>query len=228
MEDECFPAISMNAGSVQIQHDPLTIKDEPSSETESNHSSSPPSPHSTYIHTNDIPIDVEMVSPSALIKSSANILITSPHAIIPQKIHVTKSGAIKLEPRSALLHHSLPPTPPSCSSSEDSEDNAPISQPGSPAQRKTTSTTAARLLVHHHTTTRQPINTPLISSQPVSRKLPTTILCISSLLFVVNNFLKLSIFYIQDFFRVYFCFEVIKCQTVPFSHIELKKHSPNI
>lgn len=120
------------------------------------------------------------VSHTAIIKpSTTNILLTSPHSIIPQRIHFTKNGTIKIEPQTAtgaaaattatLIHHNLPPTPPSCSSSEDSEDNGPISQPGSPAQRKTT-TTAARLLVssHHHTTTRQPINTPLISTQPVS------------------------------------------------------------
>lgn len=62
MEDECFPAISMNTASVHIQHDPLTIKEEPSSETDSNHSSSPSSPHSIYVNASDIPLDVEMVS----------------------------------------------------------------------------------------------------------------------------------------------------------------------
>lgn len=109
------------------------------------------------------------MSQTTIIKSSpASILLTSPHTIIPQKLHLTKNGTIKLDP--TKLIHNLPPTPPSSGSSgEDSEDNGPMSQPSSPVQRKT-STTAARLLVsnHHHTTTRQPINTPLISSQPVS------------------------------------------------------------
>lgn len=62
MEDECFPAISMNAASAQLKSDPLDIKEEPSSETDSNHSSSPSSPHSIYVNASDIPLDVEMVS----------------------------------------------------------------------------------------------------------------------------------------------------------------------
>lgn len=64
MEDECFPAISMKSASGQLQHDPLTIKEEASSDTDSNHSSSPSSPHSIYVNASDIPldVDVEMVS----------------------------------------------------------------------------------------------------------------------------------------------------------------------
>lgn len=64
---------------------------------------------------------------------------------------------IKLEPG-----FTLPPTPPSCSSSEDSEDNA-TSQPGSPGRPQRLPT---RIITQ--TPTRQPIHTPLISSQPVS------------------------------------------------------------
>lgn len=76
MEDECFPAISMKTASVQIQHDPLSIKDEPSSETDSNHSSSSPSsPHSIYVNASDIPLDVEMVSPLSLPSTSRSLTL---------------------------------------------------------------------------------------------------------------------------------------------------------
>lgn len=66
---------------------------------------------------------------------------------------------IKIEPGSTFH---LPPTPSSCSSGEDSED-AVVSRPPSPIYRKI----GPRGVLHTHTT-RQPINTPLISSQPVS------------------------------------------------------------
>lgn len=77
-----------------------------------------------------------------------------------QRIQFPKLN-IKLEPGTSFH---LPPTPPSCSSSEDSEDNATISQPSSPGVRKSN----ARIMVSHHST-RQPIHTPLISSQPVNK-----------------------------------------------------------
>lgn len=96
------------------------------------------------------------ISPKASI-----VLTTSPHAIIPQRLHLKPS--IKLEgAQFTTAIHNLPPTPPSCSSGEDSEDNGTISQPSSPAARK-----PARLILER-TSTRQPIHTPLISSQPVS------------------------------------------------------------
>lgn len=69
------------------------------------------------------------------------------------------SKVVKVEPTTGFV---LPPTPPSCSSSEESEDNAPCSQPSSPSRSRTNT----RVLLSSHTTTRQPIHTPLISSQP--------------------------------------------------------------
>ncbi|KAG5888352.1 hypothetical protein JTB14_020752 [Gonioctena quinquepunctata] len=170
MEDEYYPAISMKTACGDMDHDHISVKDEPNSETDSNHSSCPSSPQSIYVNASDIPLDVEMTPDhqSALIRNPASIMLTSPHTIIPQRINLpatTTKATIKIEPTilAAQQHfHHLPPTPPSCSSSEDSEDNATISQPSSPAARKNA---AARLLVNQ-TTSRQPINTPLISSQP--------------------------------------------------------------
>lgn len=75
-----------------------------------------------------------------------------------QRIQMPK---FKFEPSA---NFQLPPTPPSCSSSEESEDNQTVSQPASPNVRKMNT----RIVINHHTTTRQPIHTPLISSQPVT------------------------------------------------------------
>ncbi|KAJ8953989.1 hypothetical protein NQ314_007182, partial [Rhamnusium bicolor] len=99
---------------------------------------------------------------ATVLKPATNIMLTSPHTIIPSRIQLPAQKLnMKLENGSTFQ---LPPTPPSCSSSEDSEDNVTISQPSSPAARKNT----ARMVLNHHTLTRQPINTPLISSQPIS------------------------------------------------------------
>ncbi|XP_074032273.1 cyclic AMP response element-binding protein A isoform X2 [Leptinotarsa decemlineata] len=164
MDDEYYPAISMKTDCGDMEQDHVSIKDEPSSETDSNHSSCPSSPHSIYVNASDMPLDVEMVPDhrTALINTTTNVMLTSPHTIIPQRIHLPGAtrATIKIEPVTAAHFHNLPPTPPSCSSSEDSEDNATISQPSSPAARKT-----ARLMLSQ-VSSRQPINTPLISNQP--------------------------------------------------------------
>ncbi|XP_044262185.1 cyclic AMP response element-binding protein A-like isoform X2 [Tribolium madens] len=162
MDDECF--------SLPLKKDTITIKDEPLSETDS--SSCPSSPQSSFMNTSELHFDVEMVTTpttfhrthlttnlqktsQSLLKPSSNIIISSPHNVIPQRIMPKLN--IKIEPGHAFH---LPPTPPSCSSSEDSEDNATISQPPSPNVRKTNT----RVIMSH--ATRQPIHTPLISSQP--------------------------------------------------------------
>ncbi|KAJ3641325.1 hypothetical protein Zmor_027837 [Zophobas morio] len=158
MEDECFPAIPLNTACERLTNEAITIKDEPLSETDSTHSSCPSSPHSSFMNTSELHFDVDMKSTQSILKQ-ANIMISSPHNVIPQRIQVPKLN-IKIEPGTGFH---LPPTPPSCSSSEDSEDNATISQPPSPNVRKNA---ANRVVINHHTSTRQPIHTPLISSQP--------------------------------------------------------------
>ncbi|KAF7266879.1 cyclic AMP response element-binding protein A-like isoform X4 [Rhynchophorus ferrugineus] len=163
MEDECYPTIQMNTDCSRLTDDAIEIKEETTeikeeySESESIHSSCPSSPQSHLVNGNEIHLDVEMMPQAFLKQNGSNIVLTSPHTIIPQRIHIPKFN-IKLA--SGSTFH-LPPTPPSCSSSDDSEDNATISQPSSPAARKITKT-----VLPHHTTTRQPIHTPLISSQP--------------------------------------------------------------
>lgn len=69
MEEECYPAISMNPSSCdRLTEDTLDIKEEATdikdeySETESIHSSCPSSPQSQIIQGNEIHFDVDMVS----------------------------------------------------------------------------------------------------------------------------------------------------------------------
>ncbi|XP_048517459.1 cyclic AMP response element-binding protein A isoform X5 [Dendroctonus ponderosae] len=167
MEDECYPAISMNPSCDRLTDDTMEIKEEEAeikeeySETDSIHSSCPSSPHSQIIQGNEIHFDVDMVgtnsqlSEAILQQSGQNILITTPNKVLPQRMQIPQLS-LKLAPNGNAFH--LPPTPPSCSSSDDSEDNG-ISQPSSPAARKLT-----RPLLPYHS--RQPIYTPLISTQP--------------------------------------------------------------
>ncbi|CAH1131445.1 unnamed protein product [Ceutorhynchus assimilis] len=167
MDEECYPTISMNPESAcdRLQEETLEIKEEETeikeeySETESTHSSCPssPSPQAQFIDGSEIQFDVDMsqISQALLQQTGQNIFITAGNSIIPQRIQMPKLN-IKLAPKGSTFHH-LPPTPPSCSSSDDSEDNTTTS---SPAPRK-----IARTILPHPTP-RQPIYTPLISTQP--------------------------------------------------------------
>ncbi|KAF2883092.1 hypothetical protein ILUMI_23084 [Ignelater luminosus] len=161
MEDECFPAISVNTAFGRLTGDAnVVIKDEPLSESDSPRSSCPSSPQPTFVHYSDTSMDTDIQSCQSILKQT-NILLRAPSNIFNQRLHIPKLD-IKLEPGIAF---NQPPTPPSSSSSsEDSEDNATLSQPASPAIRKTNS--RVMMSSSHHTTTRQPIHTPLISSQP--------------------------------------------------------------
>ncbi|KRT86808.1 hypothetical protein AMK59_3011, partial [Oryctes borbonicus] len=159
MEDECFPAIPMNTACTRLSSE-VVIKDEPFSETESVHSSCPSSPQPANL--NDSCTEAYMTETPTKnthsILRHANIMLAT-NNIFAQKRSLPQQISLKLEPG-----FQFPPTPPSCSSSEDSEDNTPASsQPASPSVRKTNSRV---MVTNHHTTTRQPIHTPLISSQP--------------------------------------------------------------
>ncbi|XP_030748871.1 cyclic AMP response element-binding protein A-like isoform X2 [Sitophilus oryzae] len=163
MEDECYPSIQMNTSddrltedSVEIKEEVTNIKDE-YSETDSIQSSCPSSPQPQFVSSNEIHIDSEILTNTFLKQNGSHIVLTSPHSIIPQRINIPKFN-IRLA-NGTTFH--LPPTPPSCTSSDDSEDNTTISQPPSPSVRKLT-----KSVLPHHTSTRQPIHTPLISSQP--------------------------------------------------------------
>lgn len=59
MEDECFPTVSMSATCGRLS-EPMAVKDEPASETDSPSSSCPSSPQPSYIQ-NDTQMETETV-----------------------------------------------------------------------------------------------------------------------------------------------------------------------
>lgn len=73
MEDECYPAISMNTSCDRVTEDAMNIKEEEAeikeeySETDSIHSSCPSSPQSQIIHGNEIHFDVDMVGKNIIV-----------------------------------------------------------------------------------------------------------------------------------------------------------------
>lgn len=186
MEDECYPAISMNTACGVRLGDEIDIKDEPYSETDSMHSSCPSSPQHESYQTYESHLDVkpqmgdeffntsfltnDSSDTKSVLKSTAcNVMLTATNNIFTSQQHIQLAPKLSIKVDGNAFH--LPPTPPSCSSSEESEDNlTTISQPASPGGGllvRTKGTTAARvLLAHHSSSTRQPIHTPLISTQP--------------------------------------------------------------
>lgn len=63
MEDECFPAISVNTAFGRLTGDAnVMIKDEPLSESDSPHSSCPSSPQPAFVHHSDTSMDTDIVS----------------------------------------------------------------------------------------------------------------------------------------------------------------------
>lgn len=61
MDEECFPTVSMNTACGRLSADTVTVKDEPVSETDSMHSSCPPSPQPSFLHLTES-MDTEVVS----------------------------------------------------------------------------------------------------------------------------------------------------------------------
>lgn len=176
MEDECYPAMPASAWSSRRRSSDSPIREvkaEPKSEPESPASSCPPSPtpgtpvaHLDYVidHTTGtihmpqaVLQKVGAAGMPQLLLSAAPRLATSLNS---------NKLSIKVTSSSGASGFNLPPTPPSSLSSSDSEgalspaheaSAAPLAPPAAPARR-------SHLYVSHHT--RQPINTPLISSQP--------------------------------------------------------------
>lgn len=60
MDEECFPTVSMSSACGRLS-ETVTVKDEPVSETDSMHSSCPPSPQSNFLHLTES-MDTEVVS----------------------------------------------------------------------------------------------------------------------------------------------------------------------
>lgn len=60
MDEECFPTVSMSTACGRLS-ETVTVKDEPVSETDSMHSSCPPSPQSSFLHLTES-MDTEVSS----------------------------------------------------------------------------------------------------------------------------------------------------------------------
>ncbi|CAK1551637.1 unnamed protein product [Leptosia nina] len=172
MEDECYPAIPASAWrSRRRSNSPITIvKSEPKSEPESPASSCPPSPtpsapvtHVDYVidhTTGTIHMPQAVLQkvgaagvPQLLLSAAPRIANTLNNNKL--SIKVTSSGSSGFN---------LPPTPPSSLSSSDSEGALSPAHETSPPAAAAAPTRRNHLYVSHHS--RQPINTPLISSQP--------------------------------------------------------------
>ncbi|XKL64741.1 hypothetical protein PGB90_004827 [Kerria lacca] len=162
LNDECYPAISLKLSEGQQRerdnNSPIImIKDEPMSECDSPPSSCPPSPSFVVTSTGhrnrsekrkatkqDSERSRNGQSRNGLLSQQSNRLIM-PHLNI--KIESNSTG------------FSLPPTPPSSTSSD--------SETGNVSPERPSSSPARRLFLSSSTSsTRQPIQTPLISSQP--------------------------------------------------------------
>nr|XP_032511859.1 cyclic AMP response element-binding protein A [Danaus plexippus plexippus] len=184
MEDECYPAIPASAWRSRRRSSDSSpeVKAEPKSEPESPASSCPPSPTPT-MSTVDYVIDhTRTLKKLVLIRVASKIWpsIHMPQAVL-QKVGAAGVPQILLSaaPRianslnnnklsikvtsSGTSGFNLPPTPPSSLSSSDSEGAlSPSHEP--PAPITPAPPRRSHLYVSHHS--RQPINTPLISSQP--------------------------------------------------------------
>ncbi|KAL0883716.1 hypothetical protein ABMA27_015831 [Loxostege sticticalis] len=180
MEDECYPAMPASAwGSRRRSSESpprvtTEVKMEPKSEPESPASSCPPSPtpgtpvtHLDYVidHTTGTIHMPQAVLQKVGAAGVPQLLLSAAPRLANSlssnklSIKVTSSSSSK----NSFPGFNLPPTPPSSLSSSDSEGalspahEAPPAPAAAPAKRN-------HLYVSHHS--RQPINTPLISSQP--------------------------------------------------------------
>ncbi|CAH0397325.1 unnamed protein product [Chilo suppressalis] len=172
MEDECYPAMPASAWSSRRRSSdspPREVKTEPKSEPESPASSCPPSPtpgtpvtHLDYVidHTTGTIHMPQAVLQKVGAAGVPQLLLSA----APRLANSLSSNKLSIKVTSSSgSGFNLPPTPPSSLSSSDSEGalspahEAPPAPPAAPPRR-------SHLYVSHHS--RQPINTPLISTQP--------------------------------------------------------------
>ncbi|XP_068082885.1 cyclic AMP response element-binding protein A [Anabrus simplex] len=175
MDDECFPCIPLNTATNRTRDtdSPIVVKDEPMSEPGSP-DSCPMSPSSptpmvhTEIKQEPKPGSQQSIlkQPTILLATRSSLLAQSQNRVVIPKLN------IKMETNSSGF--SLPPTPPSSTTSDSEGNVSPDHNPASPSSRQTsrqqhTATTTTRLFLSTSSATtsnRQPIQTPLISSQP--------------------------------------------------------------
>ncbi|EEB13844.1 Cyclic AMP-dependent transcription factor ATF-6 beta, putative [Pediculus humanus corporis] len=171
MDEECFPAISLNTATGRCQSKdgkitPVSIKDEPLSCPASPESCpmSPDSSDSYVQRVSDPPPPFFLLTPpfnkikkkflivqtrKPMLKPCGQSVLKQPALLLPRGVYSKLN--IKLEPGTGFT---LPPTPPS-STTSDSE-----SIPSESTELRRNSR------VYLSSSSRQPIHTPLISSQP--------------------------------------------------------------
>ncbi|XP_068627867.1 cyclic AMP response element-binding protein A isoform X2 [Battus philenor] len=165
MEDECYPAIPASAWrSRRRSSSPVTeVKAEPKSEPDSPASSCPPSPTpGAALAQLDYVIDHTAVLQKVGAAGVPQLLLSTAPRIASSLSNNKLS--IKVTSSSGASGFNLPPTPPSSLSSSDSEGAlSPAHEPSAPPAAAPPPR-RAHLYVSQHS--RQPINTPLISTQP--------------------------------------------------------------
>jgi len=143
--------------------DEITIvKEEPLSP----HSSCPPSPNSNY--NNPLP-SISSINPDLMYDRKPSSLLRDQHLFTSQTCTTSR---IKTEPQ--VSNFGLPPTPPSSLPGDESKGNSSPEHSAAPMSPPVTTTSSSKKAPYNasHSTrgftnsTRQPIHTPLISSQP--------------------------------------------------------------
>lgn len=162
MEEDVFPALASRRRASRDSESPVTVKDEPMSEPASPESCRPLSPSPPPPSPSPTIVKREPRTPvqQSVLKAPTTILVSAARGSLfaPQKVVVPKLS-IKIEPSSGFP---LPPTPPSSTSSDSEGNLSPDHDPVSP--RHPQQQQAPRLFLA--AANRQPIQTPLISSQP--------------------------------------------------------------
>ncbi|XP_073962620.1 cyclic-AMP response element binding protein A [Choristoneura fumiferana] len=171
MEDECYPTIPASAWSRRRSSDSLPeVKAEPKSEPDSPASSCPPSPtpgtpvtHLDYVidHTTGTIHMPQAVLQKVGAAGVPQLLLSA----APRLATTLTSNKLSIKVTSSSgSGFNLPPTPPSSLSSSDSEGALSPAHEAAAPQPAPAPPRRNHLYVSHHS--RQPINTPLISSQP--------------------------------------------------------------
>uniref|UniRef100_A0A0A9Z3X4 Cyclic AMP response element-binding protein A n=1 Tax=Lygus hesperus TaxID=30085 RepID=A0A0A9Z3X4_LYGHE len=167
VEDDCLlPAVppKTTSGRVSSPIPFVVIKSEPMSGASSPASScpsspSPPPPRSvkaSIIYT-DMFLNSKPMSKTPVKQLPTTTMLSNKSLGMKRKHQMISANIIKIEPSStSSTRFPLPPTPPSCASSDNEGNVSPLHP----------SSSDRSLFLSGSTTTRQPIQTPLISSQP--------------------------------------------------------------
>ncbi|XP_022187486.2 cyclic AMP response element-binding protein A isoform X2 [Nilaparvata lugens] len=174
-DEECFPSLTSAKRRCSRDQSPsppspcpsanppspiVVIKDEPMTDEEDSMDSSCPASPEPQQSFSPPPVNHFRFAKSgqSLLKQRTQVLQLNTSLLSPKNHAIIQTMNIKVE--SGTSGFSLPPTPPSSTSSDSEGGNVSPTHPSSPTRKLFHSVT------HSTTTSRQPIQTPLISSQP--------------------------------------------------------------